>query len=138
MACLSCCSDRECSSHKEARQQAEWRELVLKGATPIQRMAAKKRSTAVLPGAFREPGFIYMNQTIQIWNIHEYKRNPKWRDDAVRRSEKRKILNEGQQHRVLRGSRKRFRKMVDEWYRKSLGTDETSGSQDVAQSQLSP
>lgn len=42
---------------------------------------------------FREPGFVYLGDTVVIWNIHEYLANPKWKEDALRKSMKRKERN---------------------------------------------
>ncbi len=67
-ACISCCTDVACEGHKEAREAAQWKEDVLKGTTDVQQQAKAKRAMAVLPGSFRESGFLFLNQTITIWN----------------------------------------------------------------------
>mmetsp|Transcript_19480 Transcript_19480/g.45313 ORF Transcript_19480/g.45313 Transcript_19480/m.45313 type:complete len:106 (-) Transcript_19480:66-383(-) len=101
-------------------------------------MAAAKRKTEVLPGAFHEPNFIYLRQTIQIWNIREYMKNPKWREDAIRRSEKRKALSDNDENlrkkRKIKSGRRRFRNFMNEWYRKSLESGQLEANQDEGES----
>lgn len=121
-ACISCCSDVACEGHKEAREAAQWKEDVLKGTTDVQKRAKAKRATAVLPGSFRESGFSFLNQTITIWNRQEFMSNKKWREDAVRRADKRQARRNMSRtvKPMLRNSIKRFRRVMNGLYQKSL------------------
>ena len=113
-SCLLCCRDDRCVVHKEIRAKAQWKQDVLNRCTPIHRMAKSKKSQQIRDGAFREKGFVYMGQTIQIWNIREYMRNPKWKEDAVRKSKRR--LGEGSCRAAqVAGNAKRFRKVLEDW-----------------------
>ena len=119
LACITCCSDLQCEGHREARENATWKEQVLKGTTDVQKRAKAKRESSIRPGTFREPGFLYLNQTITIWHRQKFMENRKWREDAVRRAEKRKAraMNTTK---PIRNSVKRFRSVVEDLYRKSL------------------
>jgi hypothetical protein len=88
-ACLACCEDMQCEVHKESRDLAKWREMVLAGKTSIQQKAKEKRSKLLRKGRFRESEFVYLGDTIMIWNIHDYTANPKWKDDALRKASRR-------------------------------------------------
>jgi hypothetical protein len=118
-ACLACCSDLQCKGHREARENAQWKEAVLTGTTDIHIKAKSKRASAVLPGSFREPGFLYLNQTITLWDRNKFMKNKKWKEDAIRRSEKRKARNDSSSIPVVGNSRKRFRTVMENLYRKS-------------------
>lgn len=93
---------------------------MLSGTTDINKKAQAKRASTILPGSFREPGFLYLNQTITIWNRNKFMENRKWKEDAIRRSEKRKARDASSKRPVLRNSRKRFRTIMEDFYRKSL------------------
>lgn len=119
--CLKCCTDLEgCSVHKEQRDQAAFREQVINGTTDIQRELLTRRSKIVLPGRFREPGFAYMGDTVVIWNLREYLANPKWKEEALRKSAKRRVRNGEKDGYVLKNSRKRFRRIIQSLYEASL------------------
>ena len=66
-ACLACCDDDDCQSHKESREQAQWKEKVLAGMTDIQLRAKEKRSKSLKKGRFRESEFSYIGDTVVIW-----------------------------------------------------------------------
>jgi hypothetical protein len=88
-ACLACCVDMQCEVHKESRDLAKWREMVLAGTTSIQQKAKEKRSKLLRRGRFRESEFVYLGDTVMIWNIRDYRANPKWKDDALRKASRR-------------------------------------------------
>ena len=49
----------------------------------------------VTPGAFPgEPAFRYLQESLIVWNCRQYLDNPKWREDAIRRSERNKRARE--------------------------------------------
>jgi len=89
-ACLQCCSDGSCEKHRKSKDNAMFRDHVLTGTTSVQLLAKEQRAKAIRPGRFHEPGFQFQGDTIVIWNIYEYMGNPKWRDDAVRKSIRRR------------------------------------------------
>jgi hypothetical protein len=125
-ACISCCTDVACEGHKEAREAAQWKEDVLKGTTDVQQQAKAKRAMAVLPGSFRESGFLFLNQTITIWNRQEFMSNKKWREDAVRRADKRQARRSmSRTVKPIRNSIQRFRRKMNELYQKSLKQEST-------------
>lgn len=95
----------------------------MSGTTDINKKAAVRRASTILPGSFREPGFMYLNQTITIWNRSKFTENRKWKEGAIRRAEKRKARDASSTKPVLRNSRKRFRTVVEDLYRKSLIAD---------------
>lgn len=94
---------------------------MLKGTTQVQQGAKAKRASAVLPGTFHEPGLRYMKQSIEIWNRRKFLANPKWRGDAIRRVDKRRALKMMRATtKPIRNSIKRFRRVMDDLYLKSL------------------
>jgi len=131
-ACTQCCTDESCERHKRLREQALWKERVIAGTTMIQTHAREKRSKLLKPGRFREPGFVYQGDTVVIWSLREYMRNPKWRDDALRKSNRRKArATDGMATEELakklssrpadgRNRQQRFRQFMEEKYKASL------------------
>ncbi|MEM1010237.1 MAG: hypothetical protein AAGJ35_14680 [Myxococcota bacterium] len=107
------------ASPEKKKDRDAFREAVLEGSTGIQQRAAQLRSQKTRPGAFREPNILYMNQTIEIWNLQRYLANPKLKEEAMRRSEKRRARETFQRKR-LKPSRKRFRAIVEAKYQKGL------------------
>lgn len=89
-ACTQCCKDEACERHKRLREQASWKERVIAGTTIIQVHAKEKRSKLLKPGRFREPGFVYQGDSVVLWSLRMYMSNPKWRDDALRKSNRRR------------------------------------------------
>ena len=81
-ACIKCCSDLKCEGHREHREK----ESIINGTHPINKLAQQKRLLAIKPGAFRDPAFQYLGETIIIWSLREYMSNVKWREDAIRKS----------------------------------------------------
>jgi hypothetical protein len=126
--CFQCCDDEACEKHKKLREIALFKEHILAGTTDIQLLAKEKRAKLLPPGRFREPGFVYQGDTVVIWSLREYMRNPKWREDAVRKSNRRKarrsdaITSDDQMEsfrRPIGNSRKRFRQIFEELHRQS-------------------
>ena len=118
-ACLACCEDMTCVPHKRPREQALFRAQVLEASTDIQRRAADLRARKIPDKRrfVREPSLAYTGDTIVIWNVREYLANPKWRDDAVRKSLRRQERSESTQAKSRTGlgsSRKRFRAFLQQ------------------------
>jgi hypothetical protein len=128
-ACTQCCCDETCEKHKRLREQAEWKEQVISGTTWVQSEARMKRSKLLKHGRFREPGFVYQGDTVIIWSLRDYVSNPKWREDALRKSNRRRArttdaieatdLTE-KLSKPRRNRRKRFHRMMEILYRKSV------------------
>mmetsp|Transcript_23321 Transcript_23321/g.57394 ORF Transcript_23321/g.57394 Transcript_23321/m.57394 type:complete len:173 (-) Transcript_23321:293-811(-) len=148
-------------------QKALFRSQVMNGTTPIQLKAKAIRSKVILsnaPGAgsksiansngqklpslFKETNFQYLGDTVVIWNLKEYLDHPKWKEDALRRSLKRRqreaslamasasnkkssiSLHDGGGVGLNSKSRKkRFRAVVEALYQKSLGEDMATKSE---------
>mmetsp|Transcript_6909 Transcript_6909/g.10496 ORF Transcript_6909/g.10496 Transcript_6909/m.10496 type:complete len:186 (-) Transcript_6909:105-662(-) len=119
-ACLQCCDNENCEAHAESREKAKYNDDLLKRNTDIARRAKRQRSLALRPGSFKEVGFSFTEQSIKIWDIHEFMSNQKWKDDAVRRSKKRKARQKAEGSR-LKISRTRFHALIDDCYHRSLG-----------------
>jgi hypothetical protein len=109
----------ECEAHAESRVKQQYQAELLQGNTIIARQANRDRSLALLPGAFREGGFVYSEQTIKIWDIREFMANPRWREDAIRKSRKRHARETNTTVPRLKISRKRFHSLLDQWYEKN-------------------
>lgn len=142
--CVQCCDDETCEKHLQVKEKQKWKEQVLAGTTEIQEQAREKRQRLLHKKRFREPGFKYVGDTVVIWNIYEYAQNNKWRDDAIRRSNRRKAREQDsavppssllstaanktsqddmKQSRTIkpgRSSNKRFRHMFEKLYQESL------------------
>eukprot|EP00545_Synedropsis_sp_CCMP1620_P004386 CAMPEP_0119014942 /NCGR_PEP_ID=MMETSP1176-20130426/10472_1 /TAXON_ID=265551 /ORGANISM="Synedropsis recta cf, Strain CCMP1620" /LENGTH=90 /DNA_ID=CAMNT_0006968193 /DNA_START=377 /DNA_END=649 /DNA_ORIENTATION=- len=86
-------------------------------------MAKRQRYLALMPHSYREPGFVYSQQTIKIWDVREFMANPKWKEDAIRKSEKRRARLTTAKT-PLKISRKRFRTFMDDWYTASIKESE--------------
>jgi len=91
-ACLKCCTDDRCEGHREQRESAKEKDLIIEGKHYINRMAAHERARAIPPGKFHESSIKYTRETLTIWSLEQYMANPKWRDDAVRRSKRKAEL----------------------------------------------
>ena len=87
-ACFKCCTDENCEGHRDQREMAKNKDSIMEGTNWINKLAAQKRALAVVPGAFREPAFHYLGETVLIWSLKDFMSNPKWRDDSIRRSRK--------------------------------------------------
>ena len=127
--CVECCKDATCTWHVAQRAKQEWKQKVLTGTTPIQLHAKHLRASRILRRAtsqratnsassttaiprigtlsFHEPGFVYTGDTVVIWNLYEYHATPKWRDDAIRKSQRRKqqLSQESLQQQATKPSR---------------------------------
>lgn len=146
---------------------ALFRSQVMNGTTPIQLKAKAIRSKVIMtnasagaggksvsvgsktPSLFKEPNFQYLGDTVVIWNLKEYLDQPKWREDALRRSLKRRQREESlamtsASKKICfvslpgadiksKSRRKRFRAIVEALYQKSLeenaGTSESGPAQ---------
>lgn len=99
-----------------------WKENVLAGTSDLQKRAALLRKRRLSPGTFREPLFLYVGDSIVLWSLREYIKNPKWKEEAIRKS-KRRTAGMAQ----YAGYRKRrpLTQIVDELYEKSLITKST-------------
>lgn len=114
--------------HDELREKERWKEQVLAGTTPTQLKAKEIREKAIPKGRFRERDFCYLGDTLVLWDLKQYLANPAWRDDAVRKSKKRKMrqLNNEVGNAPMissskrRNRRKRFQQKMEELYQKSL------------------
>ncbi|CAJ1954104.1 unnamed protein product [Cylindrotheca closterium] len=142
--------------------KALFRSQVMSGTTPIQLKAKAIRSKMILsnaPGAggkvaatsngqklpslFKETNFQYLGDTVIIWNLKEYLDHPKWKEDALRRSLKRRqreeslamssasnskscISLQGGGGLNSKNRKKRFRAVVEALYQKSLAENKTA------------
>ncbi|CAB9519582.1 expressed unknown protein [Seminavis robusta] len=131
-ACLNCCDDNGCATHLEVREQAQWREQVLAGTTPLQVRAEELRNKAIPPGRFKESGFSYLGDSVVLWDLQQYLTNPTWKEEAVRKSNKRKTRQRNNDlataaavipngHRK-KNRRQRFQDVMDGLYQKSLSS----------------
>lgn len=66
---------------------------MLDGTDRITQAAKKKRESKVGPGAFHDSNLQYFGDTVVIWDVKEFMANPKWREDAMRRSRNRKDVD---------------------------------------------
>ena len=126
--CLQCCDATNCEKHKRSREQQLLKEQILAGTSEVQCLAQQKRSKLLRPGRFRESGFVYQGDTVVIWNLRDYLSNPKWREDAVRKSNRRKARLtdkmsdkdvEKQHLKRLKNSRRRFHRLIERRYHES-------------------
>eukprot|EP00578_Thalassiosira_sp_NH16_P025988 CAMPEP_0181091300 /NCGR_PEP_ID=MMETSP1071-20121207/8325_1 /TAXON_ID=35127 /ORGANISM="Thalassiosira sp., Strain NH16" /LENGTH=312 /DNA_ID=CAMNT_0023173431 /DNA_START=64 /DNA_END=1002 /DNA_ORIENTATION=- len=88
-ACIKCCDDPNCEPHREAREVLQKQQSILDGTDGITRAAAKKRASKVAPGMFFDSDIHYFGETVVVWDIKEFMKNQKWREDAMRRSRNR-------------------------------------------------
>ena len=113
--CVTCCNDNACDVHMKVKEQKAWKESVLVGSTDVQKQAALLRKRRLAPGTFHEPLFMYVGDSIVLWNIREYIKNSKWREEAIRKSKRR---SGGRFPYATK--RRPFAQVVDELYKKSL------------------
>lgn len=123
-ACSLCCNDDECEDHRIIKRKAQLKAQILEGKHYIQQHAAQIRSNHIssitrrlLP--IREPNIVYQGETVVIWDIREYAKNKKWRDNAVRKSLRRRrtkttINNENNVY--IRNNLKRFYNICEKRY----------------------
>ncbi len=83
LACFNCCDDENCEVHSDRR-------AILEGRNYINILASEQRKLAIIPGSFRETSFHYLGETAYLWSLTDFFANPKWRDDAIRRSRRNK------------------------------------------------
>lgn len=96
LACIKCCTDIDgCEGHRALREERRRQEEILAGTSAVNVRAAKQRKMAVKPGAFPgEPSLRYLRESLVVWDCRQYLDNPKWRGDAIRRSERNKRARE--------------------------------------------
>ena len=91
---------------------------------------------AVTPGAFPgEPAFRYLQESLVVWDCRRYLDNPKWREDAIRRSERNKRAREvfvaaggskkeeeggPKKRKKEEGRKRRFQRIMNELYEASI------------------
>ncbi|KAL7552709.1 hypothetical protein ACHAWF_015943 [Thalassiosira exigua] len=133
-ACVQCCDDPSCEPHRDARDALRKNQSLLDGTDWITRTAARKRASRVGPGAFHEPNVHYFGETVVLWDVREFMANPKWREDAVRRS---RGMNELQALEIdaPSGRRKRKRNEQLEEEEKADGTASSTDSGKEAKQQ---
>lgn len=133
-ACIHCCTDNTCEPHRETRGTLKRKEAILNGTDEITLAAAEKRNAKVLSGAFHESNLEYFGDTITVWDVREFLDNPKWRDDALRKSrwqeemqkfEKSLVNNDEKQSkdgkkRKRKYRREKFASICEDLYRESL------------------
>ena len=61
------------------------------GTTPLQLLVKEKRSKSIPVGRFKEQDFSYLGDTVVLWDLNQYFANPIWREDAIRKSKKRRM-----------------------------------------------
>lgn len=113
--CVTCCNDSVCEVHMKLKEQKVWKKSVLAGTTDVQKQAALLRKRRLAPGTFREPLFMYVGDSIVLWNLRDYVKNPKWKEEAIRKSKRRSA---GKVQYAIK--RRPFAQIVDELYKKSL------------------
>lgn len=65
---------------------------MLSGTTPLQiKVKELKRNKHIPMGRFREVDFSYLGDTVVVWDIKQYFSRPSWREDAIRKSTKRRL-----------------------------------------------
>lgn len=96
LACIKCCTDVDgCEGHRALREEKRRQDEILAGTSAVNVRAAKQRKMTVTPGAFPgEPAFRYLQESLIVWDCRQYLDNPKWREDAIRRSERNKRARE--------------------------------------------
>lgn len=111
--CSACCDRIACKIHGPKLKAA-----ILAKTTDVQKAAAIERSNRIPKGRFREPNFKYQGDTVVIWDIREFRRNPEWRKEAMKKAFRQlKYLDETTALR-LKSSRKRFHRVIQELYKK--------------------
>mmetsp|Transcript_31634 Transcript_31634/g.63077 ORF Transcript_31634/g.63077 Transcript_31634/m.63077 type:complete len:149 (+) Transcript_31634:481-927(+) len=133
-ACMQCCTDTTCEPHRETRGTLKRKEAILNGTDEITLAAAEKRNAKVLSGAFHESNLEYFGDTVTVWDVSEFLDNPKWRDDALRKSRWQEEIqkfensqgnNDGKQskegkERKRKCRREKFASICEDLYQESL------------------
>ena len=94
LACFNCCDDENCEVHSDRR-------AILEGRNTINILASEKRKLAIIPGSFRETSFHYLGETAYLWSLSDFFANPKWRDDAIRRSKRNKEYYDNRKQKII-------------------------------------
>lgn len=58
-----------CTVHQDQRAKAQWKAQVLAGTTAIQQAAQLKRSRKLPKRRYGEHAFVYMNDTVVLWDL---------------------------------------------------------------------
>lgn len=137
LACIKCCTDIDgCEGHRALREEKRRQDEILAGTSAVNVRAAKQRKMAVTPGAFPgEPAFRYLQESLVVWDCRQYLDNPKWREDAIRRSERNKRAREvfvaaagskkeeeggPKKRKKEEGRKRRFQRIINELYETSV------------------
>ena len=59
----------DCTVHQDQRAKARWKAQVLAGTTAIQQAAKLKRSRKLPKRRYGEHAFVYMNDTVVLWDL---------------------------------------------------------------------
>ena len=59
----------DCTVHQDQRAKAQWKAQVLAGTTAIQQAAKLKRSRKLPKRRYGEHAFVYMNDTVVLWDL---------------------------------------------------------------------
>lgn len=114
--CFRCCTDENCIVHRLRREQIKEEDALLKGETEISKAANMQRLLSVPPGTFREPSFEYIGETVVIWNFNRFFANRKMSEKCLKH-----VRTPLKKHKFsLQSRRKRFNKILDNFYKKSL------------------
>jgi hypothetical protein len=89
------------------------------GNTTVQKAALDKRGKLIPKGRFREGNFLYLGDTVVIWDLQQCMAAPRLKDEILRKSQKRKAREVGST-KVVRNSRKRFHCVMEQLYQASL------------------
>ena len=109
--------------------------MIIEGKHELQIRCKKQRALAVKHGAFHESAFRYLGESLLIWDLKKYLENPKLKDDAIRKSRRyvesqlytkvhpktfKKRKQFGMETPKNESRRKRFRRIIEHLYKKSL------------------
>lgn len=134
LACIKCCTDIDgCEGHRALRDERRRQEAILAGTHAVNVRAAQQRKMAVTPGAFPgEPALRYLRESLIVWDCRQYLDHPRWREDAIRRSERNKRAREvfaapeaeedetGASKKKKEGRKRRFQRIMNELYEASV------------------
>jgi hypothetical protein len=92
------------------------------GNTDVQLSARDRRGRLIPRGLFRETNFVYMGDTVVIWDLQSCVGMPKLRDEVLRKCQKRKAreVAVAPNKPLLRNNKKRFRRIMEHLYHQSL------------------
>ena len=129
LACINCCNDEKCPAHQSGRLMRKQMTDLLEGNNEITKLAAEKRQNAVRNGIFHfEPALLYMQETLVCWSLQKYFENPKLRDDALRKSDRRRdqlVRSRKFRSKPKLSRRKKFDMVLNSLYEKSLKSNDS-------------